>query len=137
MQLTRARGRLVGHASLLGSAALASCIVARPARTAAHPLAEGLGVQPVSYASASGSTIKAWIVAGRKGAGALLLLHGVGANRTSMVARARFLNRAGYTILLPDLQAHGESEGEHITFGTLESRDARASLDFLRRSAPD
>ena len=38
-------------------------------------------------------------------------------------------------VLLFDFQAHGESTGEHITFGYLE-RDAQAAIDFLRR-APD
>lgn len=61
-----------------------------------------------------------------------MLLHGVGSNRNSMVARARFLHRAGYTVLLPDFQAHGESVGSRITFGALESCDVEASLEFVR-----
>ncbi|MBC7469271.1 MAG: alpha/beta fold hydrolase [Ramlibacter sp.] len=64
--------------------------------------------------------------------GAVLLLHGVGNNRSSMVARARFLHRAGYAVLLPDFQAHGESEGSRITFGALERLDVEAALAFLR-----
>ena len=60
------------------------------------------------------------------------MLHGVGDTRSSMVGRARFLHRAGYTVLLPDFQAHGESEGARITFGALESLDAEAALAFLR-----
>lgn len=63
-------------------------------------------------------------------------MHGVRANRLSMLGRARFLAHAGYTILLFDFQAHGESPGEHITFGYLESRDARAAVGFLRQRAP-
>lgn len=43
---------------------------------------------------------------------------------------------AGYSVLLFDFQAHGESPGEHITFGVLESRDARAALDLVRREFP-
>jgi len=39
--------------------------------------------------------------------------------------------------LLFDFQAHGESTGEHITFGYLESRDALAGASFLRSNAPD
>src|SRR6185312_6459178 len=35
-----------------------------------------------------------------------------------------------------DFQAHGESAGEHITFGYLESRDAQAAVDFMRNNAP-
>lgn len=49
-----------------------------------------------------------------------------------MLDRARFLSRSGYAVLLFDFQAHGESQGRHITFGYLESKDARAALSFLR-----
>src|SRR5688500_12469407 len=52
-----------------------------------------------------------------------------------MVDRARFLSRAGFAVLLFDFQAHGESSGEHITFGYLESRDAQAAVEFLRTNA--
>ena len=53
-----------------------------------------------------------------------------------MVERARFLHAAGYTVLLFDSRAHGESGGERITFGYLESLDARAILGFVRRQMP-
>jgi fermentation-respiration switch protein FrsA (DUF1100 family) len=66
----------------------------------------------------------------------VLLLHGVGANRRVMLERAGFLHAAGYTVLLPDFQAHGESPGRHITYGALESLDAAAALSYLRARAP-
>jgi fermentation-respiration switch protein FrsA (DUF1100 family) len=53
-----------------------------------------------------------------------------------MLARARFLHRLGFTVLAPDLQAHGESPGEHVTFGARESLDAAASMTFLRGAMP-
>jgi alpha-beta hydrolase superfamily lysophospholipase len=49
-----------------------------------------------------------------------------------MIERARFLNRHGYAVLLFDLQGHGESGGDAITFGYLEARDAEAAIRFLR-----
>ncbi|MDQ3686951.1 MAG: alpha/beta hydrolase [Acidobacteriota bacterium] len=54
-----------------------------------------------------------------------------------MLGRARFLSDAGYSIMLFDFQAHGESAGERITFGHLESNDAQAPVDFLRAILPD
>jgi len=90
----------------------------------------------VEFASESGATVRGWIVPGQKGAGAVVLMHGVRANRLSMLGRARFLHRAGYTVLLFDFQAHGETPGERITFGYCESHDARAAVAFLRANAP-
>lgn len=80
--------------------------------------------------------LRGWLMPGIPGAGSVVLLHGVGANRTAMIGRAHFLHSAGYTVLAPDFQAHGESPGEHITFGAREALDAAASVRFLRAAAP-
>lgn len=97
---------------------------------------ERLGGHAVSFASESGAQIAGWLVPGTPGAGAVILLHGVRADRSGMYRRARFLAAAGYTVLLFDFQAHGESAGAYITFGHLESRDATAAVAFLRSAAP-
>jgi alpha-beta hydrolase superfamily lysophospholipase len=91
----------------------------------------------VQFPSESGALINGWLIEGQKGAGVIALMHGVRASRVDMLGRARFLKDAGYTVLLFDFQAHGESRGEHITFGYLESRDASAALEFLRANFPD
>lgn len=112
------------------------CVLARPARSIVGSAPMTLGAHTVVFPSQSGSEIRAWLAPGRKGAGAVLLLHGMGGNRATMLARAAFLHDSGFTILAPDFQAHGESPGRHITFGALESLDAEAALAFLRASAP-
>ncbi|HEY7234623.1 MAG TPA: alpha/beta fold hydrolase [Gemmatimonadaceae bacterium] len=126
--------RLLTAALFLG--ATQACVLARPARSIVGSAPAALGARTVDFPSRSGSVIKAWLALGRPGMGAVLLLHGMGGNRASMLTRARFLHREGFTILAPDFQAQGESPGDHITFGELESLDAAAALDFLRKSAP-
>jgi fermentation-respiration switch protein FrsA (DUF1100 family) len=66
----------------------------------------------------------------------VILMHGVRANRLSLVRRARLFREQGFSVLLFDFQAHGESPGTHITLGFLESRDARAALDLVHRELP-
>jgi fermentation-respiration switch protein FrsA (DUF1100 family) len=66
----------------------------------------------------------------------VVVLHGVRADRSTMLPRAEALVGAGYAVLLPDLQAHGESSGDQITFGHLESQDAIAAVSFLRGRLP-
>ena len=126
--------RVVSTAMFLSGAS--GCVFARPARSAVGNAPITLGARTVVFPSRSGSEIRAWLAPGRRGAGAVLLLHGMGGNRASMLGRAAFLHQAGFTILAPDFQAHGESPGRHITFGELESLDAQAALAFLRASAP-
>jgi len=93
-------------------------------------------LEAVSFPSASGAVIKGWLVPAKNSKAVIILMHGVGANRRQMLARADFLYNAGYSVLLFDFQAHGESLGKHITFGYLESRDATAAVAFARQRFP-
>lgn len=81
-------------------------------------------------------TLAGWMIRGQPGQGAVLLLHGVRADRTAMLGRARFLAREGCTVLLIDLPAHGESGGDRITFGAREKDGVNAALAWLRTQVP-
>jgi len=94
-----------------------------------------LPVEAIKIPSASGSRLSAWFIPGAPHGGAVLLMHGVGANRLQMLDRARLFHREGFAVLLFDFQAEGESPGAAITFGHLEAKDARAAFDELRRRA--
>lgn len=90
----------------------------------------------IEFQSSSGATIHGWFLQGKENAGVIVLMHGVRANRLAMLDRARFLNHDGFSVLLFDFQAHGESIGDKITFGYLESRDAQAAIDYVRSRLP-
>jgi pimeloyl-ACP methyl ester carboxylesterase len=115
---------------------LTGCALAGPSHSVVGNPPLGLRAQAVAFPSGSGSVIRAWFIPGRARAGAVLLLHGMGSNRTSMLARAEFLQRQGFAVLAPDFRAHGESTGEQVTFGARESLDAAAALGYLQRAAP-
>lgn len=106
------------------------------------PVRVAIGVAPADLHASSvsiaagGVDLAGWSVAGKPGAGAVLLLHGVRSNRLQMLGRARFLARQGYSVLLLDLQAHGESGGDHITFGAREADGVTAALGWLRSRYP-
>jgi uncharacterized protein len=76
--------------------------------------------------------LAAWWVRVTPERGAVLLLHSIRADRRSMLPRARLLLQEGFSVLLVDLQAHGESPGDTITLGFRESGNARAALAWLR-----
>src|SRR5579859_7300053 len=123
-------------ALVLGASWLLAGPLLEPVNHRMPPPPAALGAREVSIASASGSTLAGWYAPGVPGGGTVLLLHGVRADRDAMLSRAQFLHAAGYGVLLIDFQAHGASPGTHITFGWLESRDARAAFDWLRSAAP-
>jgi fermentation-respiration switch protein FrsA (DUF1100 family) len=95
-----------------------------------------LNAREVSFKSGSGANVSGWWCPVSNDHGAILLLPGIRANRLSMVERARFLRRAGYSILLIDFQATGETKGDRITFGWKESRDVLAAVEFIRTMQP-
>ncbi|MGA0532403.1 alpha/beta hydrolase [Hansschlegelia sp. KR7-227] len=135
------RSALVGLIACIGLALGVVAVALRlfspePAHIGAPP-ADLAGAETVAIPSRSGSSLRGWWLSGRKGAGAVVLMHGVRSNRLSLVARARVLSQAGYGVLLFDFQAHGESPGQHVTFGRLESLDAAAAVGFVRSRLPD
>ena len=108
----------------------------RPRRAHLDPAATGLPIESVTIPSRSGASLAGWFLLG-EGRGAVLLLHGAKSNRLILVERMRMLREAGYSTLAIDFQAHGESSGERITLGQLESLDVRSALEWLRVRLPD
>ena len=90
----------------------------------------------IALASHSGSNVAGWHIPSVPSNGVVVLLHTIRGSRLSMLERARMLNAAGYSIVMIDLQAHGESRGKQITVGYLEKHDARAAVAFARQLHP-
>jgi fermentation-respiration switch protein FrsA (DUF1100 family) len=111
-------------------------LLVAPAPSPAGTPPADLKVEPVEFPSGSGSLLRGWYLPGAAGHAGIVLMHGVRANRRSMIGRARFLNAAAYSVLVFDFQAHGESPGRRITFGHLEAFDAQAAVAFLRSRLP-
>lgn len=111
-------------------------LLAQPAVSTIGAIPHDLPIEPILIKTTRGNTISAWLILAKSSKGGVLLMHGVRSNRLQMVERARFLYQAGYSSLLFDFQAHGESTGEHITFGYLEQQDASAAFHYLKRRLP-
>lgn len=108
---------------------------------APHPAAPGdapadLPIEAVVIPVPDAPPLRGWWVTGATARPAVLLLHGIRADRRAMLGRARLLHRHGYSVLLVDLQAHGESRGDAITLGARESRGVIAARDWMKRRVP-
>jgi len=111
-------------------------IVTGPAPTAVGILAPDFPVKTVRIDTDYHHAVHGWLVEGRSGYGAVLLVHSMRSNRLEMLGRARFLSNQGYSVLMIDLQAHGETPGDRITFGARESVDVAAAINYLREQFP-
>ena len=83
-----------------GACHWAAGTLASPAPREVGELPGDLPGHSVRLLSPAAGTPRGWVVPGRRGAGVVLLLHGIGGSRLDMIERARFLHAAGYTVLL-------------------------------------
>jgi alpha-beta hydrolase superfamily lysophospholipase len=132
-------GGLVGLVALSGCAALIagrsySREIAEffPPR---HPvqvpfvLARLPGLEPVAFLDAGGAMLRGWYVPSSNHA-AVVLLHGAGGDRSSLLPEARRLALEGFGVLMFDLPGQGESEGQ-TRWADGEARALTAAVDFL------
>ncbi|MCA9471480.1 MAG: alpha/beta fold hydrolase [Nitrospirales bacterium] len=86
--------------------------------------------QQVRFASQDGLQLAGWFFAGRSRA-TIVLVHGRRGSRAWMLPDAAYLHKAGYSVLLVDLRYRGESQGDHSTFGAMETKDVEAAITYL------
>jgi len=90
-------------------------------------------IENVATTAADGAPLLGWFVPG-SGPDTILLIHGFGDNREGVSgAFALLFLKHGYSVLMPDMRAHGQSGGQLATFGVLEAGDIRAWVTWLRQ----
>lgn len=99
------------------------------------PLPAGFPAQAISIPG-PGHAIAGWWLDQAGTSPLVLLLHSIRADRSSMVSRAQLLASHGFSVLLIDLQGHGETPGNAITLGWREAADVVAAHQWLTRTAP-
>jgi fermentation-respiration switch protein FrsA (DUF1100 family) len=90
----------------------------------------GLPHQEVTLTTADGLQISGWYIPGRRSQ-AIILVHGIHANRAFLIPQAHLLAQAGYPLLMIDLRGHGLSQGHELTYGYREALDVQAAVDYL------
>lgn len=86
--------------------------------------------EDVTIKTSDGLNISGWYIAGTR-PDAIVLVHGIHANRAYLLPQANILSKAGYHLMLIDLRGHGNSEGEIMTYGYNEALDVQAAVDYL------
>ena len=109
-----------------------------------HPPRYSLNIPPsdfrvpyesVSFTTADGILLKGWLVKPehlRAKNPAIIICHGVGANKSDFTELAVLLSKRGYVVLFFDFRAHGESEGYRTSLGFHEQKDIIAALHFFK-----
>jgi uncharacterized protein len=100
----------------------------------ATPADVGLRYREVGFRSSDGLSLRGWWIEGGGSSRAAVLVHGWGGDRSELhiLETALVYERAGFDVMIIDLRAHGESEGERVTVGYQEARDVRGALSWLQ-----
>jgi pimeloyl-ACP methyl ester carboxylesterase len=79
------------------------------------------------------ASLRLWVIepAGKNPTGTILLLHGYRASMMWLRGMGKEFAEEGYRVVMVDQRGHGRSSGQYITYGVVESRDARQVIDFL------
>ena len=79
-------------------------------------------------------SINAYVIENAQSKANVILLHGMhGMDATSLFPYAKFIYDAGYTPICVDMRAHGNSGGEVIGLGYLETQDVLAVIDYIKQ----
>ena len=101
----------------------------------ATPASFGLGYRDVEFPSTDGVRLRSWWVPVEGSSLAAVLVPGWGGYKFDehLLQTLLVYHDAGYSVLLLDLRAQGESGGTRRTLGYREVRDVRGALAWLRR----
>src|SRR5918993_469083 len=100
----------------------------------ATPASFGLGYRDVEFPSTDGVRLSAWWVPVEDSSMAAVFVPGWGGYKFDehLLQTIPVYHDAGYSVLLLDLRAQGESDGTRRTLGYREVRDVRGALTWLQ-----
>ena len=123
---------LAGGVFTIASAIMAEHLIAPIPSRITWPSDSGVVPEEVTFSATDGVQLKGWYLPQAHSTHAVVLLHGVRANRDQMLARALWLNAQGYNVLLYDARGCGESAPVLRSFGYYETRDLLGALSWLQ-----
>ncbi len=88
----------------------------------------------ISFESTQGITLRGVLLERTKPLGTIVLCHGYRGSKESLYRFADMF--PSYNLLYFDFRGHGESEGDYVTIGDLESYDVEAAVAFAKKRYP-
>jgi dipeptidyl aminopeptidase/acylaminoacyl peptidase len=101
-----------------------------PRPASRHPERTGVaGLREIRFSDASGTRLAGWY-APPQNRGAIVLVHGTGADRSGVLVETQFLAQAGFGVLAIDLPGQGASAGK-TRWGPPERQAISGAVDWL------
>jgi alpha-beta hydrolase superfamily lysophospholipase len=81
----------------------------------------------------SNKEIECWSIKTDSAKGTVILFHGFGGEKSSLLDKAEIFRSFGYNTLLVDFMGSGGSEGNQTTIGSKEAEQVKTSFDYLTK----
>lgn len=85
----------------------------------------------------SNKKIEGWLIPRDSAKGTVVLFHGYGGEKSSMLDKAEVFHSLGYRVLLMDFMGSGGSEGVQTTIGYDEAEQVKTSFEYLQGIGED
>lgn len=81
----------------------------------------------------SNKKIECWDIKIPNSKGTIILFHGYGGNKSSLLDKAEVFRNLGFNTFLVDFMGSGGSEGNQTTIGFLEAEQVKSSYEFVKQ----
>lgn len=85
----------------------------------------------------SNKEIECWFIKNEKSKGTIILFHGYGGEKSSMITKSDEFIKLGFNTLLVDFMGSGNSEGNQTTIGYKEAEEVKTTFDYLQKSGEE
>ncbi|MHC0445722.1 alpha/beta hydrolase [Flavobacterium sp. 3-218] len=79
----------------------------------------------------SNKEIECWFIQNPNPKGTVILFHGYGSEKSSLIERSEEFQKLGYSTLLVDFMGSGNSEGNQTTIGFKEAEEVKTCFDYI------
>lgn len=79
----------------------------------------------------SNKLVSGWLIKADASKGTVIIFHGYGGHKSSMLDKAEVFLQLGYSTLLLDFMGSGDSEGNQTTIGFHEAQEVKDAFDFM------
>ena len=102
-----------------------------------NPADFGLAFDTMALTNLHGIRLEAWRIRQPSSKGMVLMFHGYGASKDSLLPAAKEFSEMGYETMLVDFYGSGGSQGNETSVGFHEADDVFAAFQFARQQSPD
>ena len=81
----------------------------------------------------SNKKIECWLIKNEKSKGTIILFHGYGSEKSSLISKSDEFLKLGYSTMLVDFMGSGNSEGNQTTIGYKEAQEVKSTFDYLNK----